>query len=113
MGKLTTAGLNSARDRLIGQFDQMKVGTGTTAPSEADVDLAVPLLTKAATQAAAATGEVVSTMRLNSGEGNGSTITEAGDLRAGTLQNRHVFAGIAKTAAIQVEFRLKTKFRNA
>ena len=113
MGKATTNGLNLYRDRLLGQYDQMRIGTGTTAETEADADLDTPLLTKSATQEAGGNGEFVSVMRINGLEGNGSTITEAGDLKAGVLMDRHVFAGIVKTSAIEAEFRLKTKFRNA
>ncbi len=113
MGKETTNGLNTIRDRMLGQYNEMAAGTGSTAPSQSDTTLANETYRAASTmEAGAGTGEFVNVMTLNTLQGNGNTFTEAGDLKASVLQNRHVFAGFTKSALFQLQFRLKTTLAN-
>lgn len=101
------AGRNLLRDFLAGDavtgLTHFAVGLGTTAADAADTTLETEEFRDVTTQFVDDAGKLTVKFYLPSGAANGHTLTEAGIFTAavaGTMYNRAVHAGIAKTVNI-------------
>jgi hypothetical protein len=93
----------------------LHVGTGTIAPTRADVALLGDVFTMALVDAdrveSIATSQLVITKTLGAGDANGSTLTEAGLFLAdGTLFARQIHPAIPKTNIITITYEWQISF---
>lgn len=102
--------LNGIRDHLQGEYAEIAVGTDGTAPVPTDTTLGAEVAREASTGSTGATGEVTHAMRLGTGDANGESLREAGNVDSlGALRDRITHAVVAKTSAFEVEYRIKTR----
>lgn len=111
MATLTTLFLNTIRDFIKDNMEDNwthgAIGTGTTAPTSADITLETEVFRKARQETSSGTNTKTISSWIASTEANGNDITEFGFLDAGsggTLWNHNTFSAKSKTSDIELWF---------
>lgn len=91
----------------LAKNSHMAVGTGTTTPTASDTTLVTEVLRKARQQYLEndTTATSIVSMRINTSEANGSTLTEVGGFDAassGTMRFRLLLTSTAKTSSVEM-----------
>ncbi len=94
---------------------QLRVGTGTTAPTRVDTNLVASVFSMTLTNTdrfeSISTGELIITKTLGAGSANGSILTEAGlFLSNGDIFARQIHPAITKSALITVTYEWRISF---
>jgi hypothetical protein len=97
------------------QISTLRVGTGTVAPTRADLGLGTEVFSMALADVnrveSFATGELIITQTLLGPDANGNTLTEAGLFLAdGSMFSRQIHAAITKGPAITVTYEWRLAF---
>jgi len=102
---LTTTGKNAVRDLLNTNKDFGQLGTSTTAPLPSDTGLISGVsASQQALTSSTADKTLVLSYELNSTTANGNTYAEfENTINSGTNFNRVTFAGIQKTADLEIQ----------
>lgn len=106
--------LNALRDEVKAQAANGLVGTDDAAPTESDASLSSQVHSEALDEERdGATGEVTLNWRLDTSEGNGNTLNEAGvEDSSGNLLARLTHAGIDKTSDFELDINLQVTVQN-
>lgn len=108
--------IEDLRDLIYGDSITMPthiaLGTGTTAAAATDTTLVTEVERKSAAKSKSNTHTVAYSSTWATTEGNGNTFTEVGAINAasgGTLANRQVFPGFAKTVDYELRVQVYIK----
>lgn len=112
--KVTNEGLNTIRQLLVSNIDEVAVGTGDTSPSTSDTALDNEVYRDASSNEVDATGRMLSGIRLGSGDANGTEISELMLFTGGGADSfgRLVFSDTTKSSDIELVFETKVEASN-